>query len=270
MSAARDATASRRSAGPTGVEQVKTYPHPTEAEDFQEAQSDRAARYAEMSADLKRALDERNERYMELLAEDALDLAALSYAFDGAKADTLRRLRDMCRHAAKAVEFELPLEPSLFMLYLSAAIVANDKPLRELLSETKRERFTDPEVDAPEAAYLSAEIQADLTAGRTDKAAERVGKATAALAGANRFARAEFGPLIQLAKSILEKDQKAFDEALAARHKYYARFYSDPDYQGFPEGLLDVRGLAMMKLARGVGLTPEFESVYLPAGLLEG
>jgi hypothetical protein len=162
------------------------------------------------------------------------------------------------------------LEPSQFILYLSTAIVANDTSLRERLSESTREAFTHPEVEAPEAAYLSAEIQADLAAGRTDKAAERAGKATAALAVANRFERAEFGPLIQLAKSILEKDQKAFDEALAARHKYYVRFYSDPVYQGFPDGLLDVRGLAMMKLARGVGLTPEFESVYLPAGLLEG
>ena len=131
-----------------------------------------------------------------------------------------------------------------------------------------REAFTTRR-PSPEAAYLSPRFK--QTGRRADGQGGRARRqGDAALADANRFERAEFGPLIQLAKSILEKDQKAFDEALAARHKYYARFYSDPEYQGFPDGLLDVRGLAMMKLARGVGLTPEFESVYLPAGLLEG
>jgi len=83
----------------------------------------------------------------------------------------------------------------------------------------------------------------------------------------NRFQKVEFGDLISMALAIACQDQSAWDKATAAREMSYAKTYSHPDYQAFPEGLLDLRALGLAELARRAGLKPS-DTVYVPVSLL--
>jgi len=247
---------------------MKTYPHQPDLEDMRDIEQRRTNRYAKIMAAMKQNLEAKNELWMELGAEDSIDLASISYGFGNPPAAALGHLRNAARHAAKALEFGLRLSPYQFLLLLAVGLIVEDDALVKTLSGFARKRFTNPEEDAPEAGYLLAEAAADLAGGRTREAAERLEKAVAAPAKMNRFQKAEFGDLIQMAGAIVRNDQTAWNKAAAAREKSYAKTYSRPDYQQFPEGLLDLRALGLARLAKAAGLAIS-ESVYVPASLLE-
>lgn len=246
---------------------MKTYPHKPDLEDLRDSRERCLKRDAKMTADMEKQVAARNERWMEVAADNAIDLASLAYGFENPPGDVLFHLREATRHWAKAMEFGLPISPYPFLLYLAAGLIVDDTALLNTLSGFKRARFTNPEEDAPEAGYLLAEAEAALVGGRTAEAVERIDKAMQAAPKMNRFQKAEFGDLIQMVHAILRKDQAAWSAAAAARLKSYAKTYSHPDYQQFPEGLLDVRALGLARQAREAGLSVS-DSVYVPTSLL--
>ena len=75
-------------------------------------------------------------------------------------------------------------------------------------------------------------------------------------------------PVRLLEHAIAARDDAAFVQALDARLAQYAKQYSAPDLQNYPDGLIDLQALGLLQLARKAGMQVASDSVYCPAFLL--
>jgi hypothetical protein len=245
---------------------MKKYPHKPDLEDMKDIQRRTENRLAKVMASMEGNIAARNEAWLRHAAEALMDLASIDYAFDNPPAEVLRKLREAAGRAATALDFGLVISPYDFVRYLGLALAAADENLIKTLAAFPRTRFTDPEEKAPESGYLLAEAEALLAGGRPAEAGEKLSAAAVTASKMNRFQKADYGDLIHMTQAIVQKDQSAWDAAVAAREKSFAKSFSRPDYQQFPEGLLDLRALGLAKLAKNAGLKPA-GTIYLPAGL---
>ncbi len=77
-------------------------------------------------------------------------------------------------------------------------------------------------------------------------------------------------PPIRMFYYILRRDEEKFATALSdAVHRHHL-YWATADFDSDPEGLLALAPLAMVVLARSVGMSAEVRSPFLPAGFLAG
>src|ERR1035438_4257035 len=103
---------------------MRLYRHKPDLDDLQKMRETRAKHYASMVNGLEQNLRKRNARWMELTAEDAIDLGCLAYGLEDSSVVTLDYFHRASDSLAKAWEFELPVAPSRFLLFLSIALIA--------------------------------------------------------------------------------------------------------------------------------------------------
>jgi hypothetical protein len=250
---------------------VKRYPHKPREKELSIFQEEDLSDYQSNLSYISRAEAEHNPMFFEGLCQDAIDLAALEYAFDAPLSEVCNLLATACDYAEKAVLFDLVLDTVTYMTYLALANLRQQGEFRKMLESFQRSKFTNEEIEEDEIFYLGAEAMGHISAGRFDLAEKSI---SAALARANsrsvdRDAKEVMVPIVLLEQAIVEKDQSKLAEAIKARHEEYRRNYSHVEVRNYPEGLLDVLGLGLLKLARRNGLDVATESVYLPTELLE-
>jgi hypothetical protein len=124
----------------------------------------------------------------------------------------------------------------------------------------------DPDVICDELDFLSAEIMADLSAGRDESAKRRLAFADrrACDKDLGRHVRDFFAPLVRIEKAIALRDPTALDVAVRERIEWVRREYSQSRMRPFPGGLMDILGLGLLQIARRHALETSVESVYLP------
>jgi len=243
---------------------VKRFPHKPGAKDLAASRQKDQARYQSLLAGLPKALADKNESRFFGAWLLATDLASLAYALDDSLDDARKLLRASSQHIERAIEFGYTLNPAYFALFLCIANVCDHHELRRRLEKMKRPQYTDATMVAKEILYISDEIMADLSAGRSKEAKARL---PLALACAEREG---LSPEVQIEKATIEKDLNAFDIALESKIKHHIEHYSRSAVRDYPGGLIDLVALGMVKIAERHGLKTAVESVYLPLELLTG
>lgn len=250
---------------------MRTYPHKPKEKDLQEIWQEQLDTYQSDTQDVAAAILGRKVNFFKIRCTEAQDLACLSYAFEQSLGQVRQFLAEACGCAEKAVEFGVKLDPVLYMGYLSLAIVSRQSGFRKLLEGLQRQQYTHPEVDCDEIFYLAAEAMAALSASQGAAAQELVTKALArARSGeVNKLARSVMEPVLMLEAAIAHEDAQGLVPAIQALYEENRASYSQRAAKSYPSGLLDVRGVALLALARQHGLALPPTNVYMPLELSE-
>ena len=205
--------------------------------------------------------------YFRMFAEEEFRVAFLSYAFEKPAGTVLRLLGEAAADLAHVPELGTPLDPGRYIRALTAALVAGKDDTAAALAAMPRERFTNPSIQSDELTYLIALTLSSLVRG--DKAeAARLSAKSATRAGERDVPQATlrtWDTLRALLAAIVAGDPPAFDVAVTARNAHVTQQHGKE--RAAPKWLLDVEGLAGIKLARAAGLKAA-DSVYLPASLI--
>lgn len=250
---------------------MRKYPHKPNENDLRETWQESLKDYQAYTEKAEAARLSRNENFFKIRCNKIWDLACLTYAFESPGEQVRQLLAVACSCAESAVEFGAKLDPALYMRYLSLAILCQQERFRKSLEEMQRQRYTNPDIESDEVFYLAAEAMASLSAGRAVSAQEITGKALARVKGGqvDNVARAVMEPVLLLEAAIANKDTQNFESATAVQYEKFRSSYSQRAARGHPSGLLDVRSLAMLALARQHGLETSISNIYMPRDLIE-
>src|SRR5258708_6111878 len=158
-----------------------------------------------------------------------------------------------------------------YLDYLSLAVVANDAKFARRLASLPRSAYTNEDVDASGVSFVAAGIEAGLVLGKDQELSEALTRADRQLQDktTGRYDKLVTASLIAMARAIVERNQALFDQALVAREKDLKRLHGSPDERDRPESLLDIKGLALVRLSAERGLKHQTPSVYRPVELLQ-
>jgi len=250
---------------------MKTYPHKPKESDLRGTWQDTLESYQEEVGDIDAAARARKPMFFKLRCNQALDLACLAHAFESPTEQVRQFLAEACDCAEKAVEFGVTLDPVLYMKYLSLAVFCRQEGFRKTLEGMQRQRYTNPDIKGDEIFYLGAEAMAALSAHQVAAAQELTTRALvrARSGQVDKLARSAMEPVLLLEAAVANKDAQSLASAAEAQAEELRANYSQKAAKGYPNGLLDVRGVGLLALARRHGLQPLPSNVYMPRELLE-
>lgn len=211
-----------------------------------------------------------NPSFFQILAGAQTATACGLYATEQPIAKVEEYVREASKNLARAIELKVEIDPVEFVDIQAAAVVAGDDNFAALLAQLPRKRYTSEDVDATEIHFLVAEMFSDLILGRDKELTARLAMLKKKLIG-KKVSKEEHlwaDTLVSIAAAIGAGQQEALDTALIAREKDYAKTYRSPDEREEPDSLLDLAGLALLRLALRRGLKYSGTSVYLAAELL--
>lgn len=249
---------------------MKTYPHKPKESDLRRIWQDTLESYQQEAEDVDAAARARKPMFFKLRCDQALDLACLAYAFESPTEEVRRFLAEACILAERAVEFGAKLNPVLYMKYLSLAILCQQDGFRKILEGMQRQQYTNPDIEGDELFYLGAEAMAALSDQKTAAAQELTTRALgrARSGQVDKLARTAMEPVLLLEAAIANKDAQSLASAAEAQAEELRANYSQKAAKGYPSGLLDVRGVGLLALARRHGIQPLPSNVYMPRELL--
>lgn len=200
----------------------------------------------------------------------AFGLACLSYAFDAPAAEVKSYLVGATRYASRAVDCDDVMDPVTYQRYLSLAILTNDANFRGRLTGFDRGQFTHPEIACDDVLYRLAEATSALARKRQEMAVEcaesglkRIMRGLVSTATVNAVA-----PLLQITHAMAKGDLYTLRGAVGERNTYYLRSVSNEAARSNPEVLIDLVGLALVRLAAAdYGLAVDPKSLFVPLGL---
>jgi hypothetical protein len=248
---------------------VRIYPHGPSFEVLQKSMAATSGRFVSDAAMTPALLSKKSSLFLQMNADAAIDCAAFSYAMEDSF-DTVRNyLREACLCFARFLATNTPVSLSDYTQYLSAAALARSRDLTQELCALPRERYTHPDWKFDESFFMAAKFQVALTTGQSQTLSQDMPDALARAVRLPIAIKADLTVLLGLERAIHARDQAAFDMAVRARHESLAKGFRELRIRNLPAGLLDIRGLGLLRLARDAGLVYTEKSVYLPAELLE-
>ncbi len=199
------------------------------------------------------------------LYELEVDLAALAYGLEREMSVVRGHLEAAARHAQKAVDLGLGLNPSLYMTLLALANEVGRPGLKTSLENLSRDEITQENVHADDAFYQCAEAMAHLSARRVEQAAVVSKSSLTHLRGrqASPPTRAAVQTLLEMVHAIAVTSESELDASVTARQDAYARTYSQKEARNYPSGLLDLRGTGLIRIAHSLGMSVHTRSPYL-------
>ncbi len=209
----------------------------------------------------------RKAAYYDEASRLAFGLAGLTYALEHPLAEIKSYAVFATRYANQAVSCDELLDPVTFQRYLSLAVWTYDTNLRYRLADFTRDRFTNPALTFDEVYYRSAEAMAELARKRPQMAVE------AAESGSKRITRGlvstpvvnRIAPLLRVAECMGRGDLAGLRGAVSERSTQFLRAASVEASRNDPESLIDVVGLALVRIAAvDYGLSVEPKSLFLP------
>lgn len=213
----------------------------------------------------------RKAAYYDDASRLAFSLAGLAYAFDQPAAEVKAFAVGATRYAMRAAGCDEAMGPATFERYLALTIWTYDNNFRGRLAGYDRNQFTNP--DAPpvdDVVYNSVEAMAALARKRPETAAEY------AASGLKRITRGlvstpvvnAVAPLLRIAESMGKGDLSGLRGAVSERSTQYLRAASADSARNNPELLIDVVGLALVRLgAADYGLSVDPKSLFIPLTL---
>lgn len=208
--------------------------------------------------------------WLKMNAKYALSLAAFAHAFEEPVEKSREWLAEACENANLFLSRKAPMNPFEYSNYVAAAIVQGNTALLHKLTAIDRKRFTHPDVIADELVYLSAELLADLAAGRATAVGPRLDKAAAALKNKklSPTVRQEIEPLVRMESATASGNAELLGKAVKDRTTAWVKRFKRPLVANMGDSLVDLTALGILGLARRRGLTVETDSPYLPLGWL--
>lgn len=200
----------------------------------------------------------------------AFGLAGLTYAFDEPAAVVKSFAVQAAHLAQRAVACDDLMDPVTFQRYLGLSIWIGDVNFRGRLASFDRGQFTNSEKSFDDVVYRAAEAFAELARRRPEIAAEF------AQSGLKRITRGlvptpvvnGVAPLLRIAEAMGKGDLYGLRAAVSERSTQYLRAASAEPSRNNPEMLIDVVGLALVRLgADDYGLTVDPKSLYIPVSL---
>ena len=249
---------------------IRNYPHGLDEEilpdDF-EVEKERAD---DLEEDLNAEIAEENAIYVDSYAEANYFAACYKYAL-GESPDNLKPLlAKALENWFLAVRFGIVMDVYEFIRLLALARAVGNREIAEALAKTKRDRYTDPDVEAEEIVFAVAELLAAFIR-RDDEAVALVlaenNPATIDEKKIYRYDRMIYFPLLEMMNAIHQGDSAKFAAALEKRQKQFVDFFKRSTEKNDPEALIDMPGLAVAVIARRRDLKFTDSSVYRPSGL---
>ena len=209
----------------------------------------------------------RKSTYYDEASRLAFGLAGLTYALDLPVNEVKSFAVHATRYANQAIACDDVMDPLTFQRYLALTVWTYDTNLRGRLAAFDRNRFTNSEIVLDDVYYNAAEAMAALARKRGEMAVE------AAERGLKRIARGvvstpivnRVAPLLRVAECIGKGDLNSLRGAVSERNTQYLRAASVEASRHNPEFLVDVVGLALVRMAAAdYGLSVEPKSLFMP------
>ena len=249
---------------------MRKYPHKVDEELLNEHRTSAEELIRELAPDLPKAETDYNAMFFKILGKEIRDCGIYSYAFEEPFSKAIDQLQQANACFAKAIAFGIVMDPYEYIDYLALAIILTDVDQAKKLAAFPRIRYVNQDVEPGEIIYLLAESMGLLLLG-VNGLTERLAAAQQELVSKKitRYDRAIAETLITMIEAIANRDQTAFDQVVTARQESFKRAHNHPDERNMPDALLDVSGLALVRIALARGLQCNVQSPYLPVELLQ-
>ena len=245
---------------------MKTFPH----------NPDEAALSARMAADRQKYESDLTDApgkpvaHYHACSRLAFGLASVAYAFDAPAAEIKSLAVSATRQALRAAACDELMDPITYQRYLALSVWTYENNFRGSLTNFDRAQFTHPEMNHDDVVYRATEAMSALAKKRPEMAVEhadsglkRITRGLVSTAVVNSVA-----PLLQIARSMGKGDLYELRGAVSERSTQYLRSISNEAGRANPEALIDVVGLALVRMAAAdYGLAVEPKSLYLPTSL---
>ena len=252
-----------------GGNRMRKYPQKIDEEILAENFESTLEFIDDVIGDQQEADEDENAMYFKILGQEYRSAAAFGYALEQAAEGVVKHMEKADACFEKAVDFEILMDPYEYIDHLSMAIVMGNKGLAERLCGFSEQDYASEDVDAGKIIYLLARIEAAIAMGDDEDLGAALAEAQKQLGKKNaKYDKLMTQALVSLARAICENDQKAFDDALAARAKDFARLNAHPDDRESPEALMDIPGMAFIRVGLSKGLKCGIGSVYWPETIL--
>ncbi len=249
---------------------MRKYPHKVDEELLNEHRTSAEELIRELTPNLLKAETNRNAMFFKILGKEIRDCGIYAYAFGEPISKVIERLKQANAYFVKMIEFGIVMDPYEYIDYLALAIILTDADQAKKLAAFPRDRYINEDVEPGEIIYLLGESMGLLLLGNKELT-ERLTVARQELTSkkTTRYDRLIAETLITMIEAIITRDQTAFDQAVTARQEGFKRAHSHPDERNMPDALLDVSGLALVRIALARGLQCNVQSAYLPVELLQ-
>ncbi|MDG4595262.1 MAG: Imm49 family immunity protein [Candidatus Contendobacter sp.] len=249
---------------------MRAYPHKVDEEILGENRQAAEEFIDQLTPEAPGAELEKNATFFKMLGKEMLSYGIYSYASAEPTSKVIEKLQQANLYFTKAIAFEIIMDPYEYIDYLALAIILTDAPQARHLAAFPRTRYSHEDVEAGEIIYLLSETMGLLLLA-SKELAERLAAAQQELAAKKmtRYDRLIAESLIGLIAAIAARDQNAFNQAVLARQQDFKRAHGHPSERDMPEALLDIPGLALVRLALARGLKYTTQSSYLPVELLQ-
>lgn len=249
---------------------MRKYPHKIEEDLLAENRATMEELVEGAAPDWPQAEMDHNAIFFKIVGKEILDSGIYSYAFGEPSAKVIEQLQKANACFAKAIAFGILMDPYEYIEYLALAVILTDADQAKKIAAFPRTRYIHEDVEPSELIYLLAESMGLLVLGAKDLP-ERLAAARQTLASkkTTRYDRVMAETLVTMAEAIASRDQTAFDQAIIARQQDFKKAHNHPDERNMPEALLDIAGLALVRMALARGLQCNAQSAYLPVELLQ-
>lgn len=249
---------------------MRAYPHKVDGEILGENRQAAEEFIAQLTPEAPNAKLEKNAAFFKLLGKEMLSYGIYSYACAEPTPKVIEKLQQANLYFTQAIAFEIIMDPYEYIDYLSLAIILTDVPQAKHLAIFPRARYRHEDVEAGEIIYLLSESLGLLLLA-SKELAERLATAQQELAAKKmtRYDRLIAESLIGLLAAIAARDQIAFNQAVIVRQQDFKQVHARPSERDLPEALLDLPGLALVRIALARGLQYTTQSAYLPVEILQ-
>lgn len=252
---------------------MRIYPHkPLESNWSRQYASSQASLLPRAEVTDEAITEATNPTFLRVNATTALSCAHLAYGLEESTETVHGFFRDALYFFDAMLRFGQQLSVVDASQALSSALVLGDDVFAKRIVSLPRQRYTHPEVMAPEVLYCAFELEMALVRKDRDEArrlAETVQLALQAKGTLPALVR-EVKPLLALEVACMDANETAWVDASRLRSIAFERKFRQPELQNDASGAFDLRALGLTRIARRAGIPGHFESVYFPRDLLDG
>ncbi len=252
---------------------MKDYPHGLDEEILPEDLEIEQDIISRLDVHIEQGYAQRKPSLFKGLGKSHYAAGCYNYALDNPINETNDYLSKSLVYFYDSFEMGIPQQAYEFIKLLSLAIVFGNSDIAGSLAYTKRERYTNENVEVDEVVFVVAELLCAFVRQDEKIIARILERNDPDKIDANkifRYERALYFPLLKLLDAVYKKDSTGFSAALQIRQADFVKFYRRADQKNTPEALIDMPGLAINAIARRRGLHFADNSVYRPSEIIRG
>lgn len=248
---------------------MRKYPYKLDQAHIQENLDSARRLVADLQPEARKAKAERNAMFFKVYGKELLGLGGYSYLFCEPLSVVLGHMREAHQCFALAIAFDVVMDPYEYIDYLSLSVALHDAKQAKHLASFPRSRYANRDVEAGEIVFALAESLACLVLGSEGLSGHlAIVRKNLVSKKILPYDKMMSESLLAILESIDKLDQTAFDRAVSLRRCHYAQLCATPNHRYLPDSFIDLRGLAVMRIALEKNLRCGDPGVHLPVDLL--